>query len=465
MALKTDRRLTQSCYQDLLKLVVALRENSNPVSGTRTESVIKVRIHLDNIVQQFVRRRRQLRHLLIEEGFRGLVERSKSKAAERLAPKMAASPVRRADVLAADLSRLQPAAMSDHQPGEPITVNWVIVPAGPKSGGHTTIFRIIRYLHALGYRNRLYFYNVYGGDTKYYAAIAKEFYGFQGPIRSLDDAEMEDAHAVVATAWSTAYPVFNSRCLGKRFYFVQDYEPHFHPVGAVSLFAENTYRMGFHAITAGRWLAQKLRTEFAMEADSFDFGCDSSAYHLLRDVKRNGIVFYARPEAARRGFELGLMALEWFASRNPEIDIHFYGERIGNLPFRGIEHGSVTPDQLNKIYNQCYAGLSLSLTNVSLVPHEMLAAGCIPVVNEAPQNRLVLDNPFVRYAQPYPQALAAELEALLLDPDFDALSNAAATSVQGTSWDEAGATVDAIFRKAIIHAREEPCFGAAASPE
>ena len=162
------------------------------------------------------------------------------------------------------------------------------------------------------------------------------------------------------------------------------------------------------------------------------------------------MVFYARPEAARRGFELGLMAIEAFAIRQPEIELHLYGDKMGKLPFRFVDHGRVSPQELNTIYNQCYAGLSLSLTNVSLVPHEMLAAGCIPVVNDAAHNRIVLDNSFVRYAQPYPQALAAELEALVTIPEFDSLSQAAAASVRSATWDDAGATVDAIVRRGLV---------------
>jgi hypothetical protein len=143
------------------------------------------------------------------------------------------------------------------------------------------------------------------------------------------------------------------------------------------------------------------------------------------------------------------VGLELFASRHPEIEIHLYGEHVGNLSFRCINHGRVSPDQLNRIYNQCFARLSLSLTNVSLVPHEMLAAGCIPVVSDAKQNRMVLDNPFIRYAEAYPQALAHELSSLVLQSDFAPLSETAAASVLGTSWDDAGATVDAIFRRAL----------------
>jgi glycosyltransferase involved in cell wall biosynthesis len=354
--------------------------------------------------------------------------------------------VSREDILRADLSRPFHPIIPEIVPQSPVIINWVIIPPGPGSGGNTTLFRIIRYLETHGYLNRVYFYNVYRGDHRYYESIVRDSYGFHGCVKSVQDG-MEDAHAVIATSWPTAYPVFNSRCAGKRFYFVQDFEPHFYPAGSLSLLAENTYRMGLHAITIGQAFAHKLRTEFGMAVDCFQYGCDTSRYSRLHGVERSGVVFYARPEAARRGVELGLMALEIFAARCPDVEIHIYGTKMGKLPFRFVDHGRVTPDELNALYNQCYAGLSLSLTNVSLVAYEMLAAGCIPVVNDSVLVRTDLNNPFVRYTPPHPHALAFELENLATSAEFESLSRAAAASVPLGTWDVAGARVDTILRQ------------------
>lgn len=370
----------------------------------------------------------------------------RSKVAKWVAPKGTVLEVRHADVLAADLSHLGVAGVAEFVPGRAIAVNWVMTPPSAGSGGHTTIFRIINYLEAHGYRNRVYFYDVYGGDHRYYASIVRSYFRFSGPVGTVEDG-MADAHAVVATAWPTAYAVLTSRCLGRRFYFVQDFEPYFYPLGACSILAANTYRMGFYGITAGRWLAQKLRTDFGMDSDYFSFGCDTNAYHRLPDSKRDGVVFYARPGAERRGFELGLMAMELFAARRPDIVLHFYGDKIGKRSFPFVDHGMVRPGELNAVYNACYAGLSLSMTNVSLVPHEMLAAGCIPVVNDAEHNRIVLDNPYVRYAAPDPHALSSALEDVTRLADFDAASSVAANSVQLANWDDAGEMVNRILRR------------------
>jgi hypothetical protein len=331
-----------------------------------------------------------------------------------------------------------------------MVVNWVMSPPAAGSGGHTTIFRLIEHLERSGHVCRVYLYDIYGGDAAYYSSrVRKVFPGFAGEISDVANG-MADAHAVVATAWPTAYPVYADQCRGKRFYLVQDFEPWFYPLGARSALAESTYRMGFHAITAGRFLAAKLTAEYGMAADAFDFGCDTS-YHLANAAgRRDGIVFYAKPEAPRRAFELGLMALQLFAERNPDITIHFYGNRIGKLPFSFEDHGLLRPSELNRIYNQCFAGLSLSMTNVSLVPHEMLSAGCIPVVNDAEHNRIVLDNKFVRYAPPTPHALADALSDVVATKDFAALASSASASVSSASWEDAGATVERSIRRAVI---------------
>lgn len=403
---------------------------------------------IGRISRQFARRGRQLRHIWRTEGYHGINLRVRKLTAEKVRPKTVSLPVRSGDVVAADLSNPPRVRCPHAKPGEIIRLNWVMTPPAPSSGGHTTAFRIINFLQRHGYANHIYFYDVNGADHQFYSDIVREYYKFDGQVSPLGQT-MEDAHGVFATSWPTAYPVFNDRCAGKRFYFVQDYEPFFHAAGSAAVLAENTYRMGFHGITAGRWLAEKMLSDFIMQADYFDFGCDSASYPRLNSQRRDGIAFYAKPDVPRRGYELGIMALEILAKRRPELDLHFYGETVGSLPFKFINHGLVNTKQLNGIYNRCMAGLSLSLTNVSLVPLEMLAAGCIPVVNDAVHNRVVLDNSFICYAQANPPALAAELERLAVMDKFEEYSRVASKSVVAATWEDAGAKVDAILRRLL----------------
>jgi glycosyltransferase involved in cell wall biosynthesis len=397
---------------------------------------------------QLGRRFRQILGIWKKDGIGGFIYRARGVVSSALAPANTIFLVRPSDVMAANLSVKKKSRIPAMMPGERLTVNWVTTPPARGSGGHTTLFRIVRCLEERGFENRIYFYDVYDGDHRYYAEIVRDYYGFHGTVANIDEG-MKDAHAIIATAWQSAYPIFNAACAGKRFYLVQDFEPDFYPAGSLRLFADNTYRMGFHGLSIGRCFAERLRSEFGMTVDTFKYGCDASQYHRIDGSERTGIVFYARRETARRGFELGLMAIQVFAERRPDVEIHIYGDKIGKLPFDFIDHGHITPAEINSIYNRCYAGLSLSFTNVSLVALEMLAAGCIPVVNDTELVRTDLNNPFARYTPAYPHALAGELDALTRTADFASISAAASESVRSVTWDTAGDAVNELIRNAL----------------
>jgi hypothetical protein len=421
-----------------------------PPSAAKSDLFESASAALERASAEVGRRYRQARRLWADQGSLGVQDWVRRAVALRLAPTARPLGVRPADVLAADIRVPRSWSPLPFDGREPLVVNWVIVPPSAGSGGHTTMFRLIEHLERSGNLCRVYLYDVYGGDAAYYSSrVRKLFPGFAGEINDVDRG-MADAHAVVATEWSTAYPAYSDHCRAKRFYLVQDFEPWFYPLGTSSVLADDTYRMGFHAITAGCFLAAKLSAEYGMAADAFDFGCDS-AYHLVDGAGvRDGIVFYARPETPRRAFELGIMALQLFAERHPDITIHFYGRRVGKVPFPFRDHGLLHPSELNRLYNRCLAGLSLSMTNVSLVPHEMLSAGCIPVVNDAEHNRIVLNNPFVRYARPTPHTLADALSEVVATRNFAALAASASASVSSASWEEAGRTVERAIRSALI---------------
>ncbi len=221
---------------------------------------------------------------------------------------------------------------------------------------------------------------------------------------------------------------------------MQDFEPYFYAVGSDYVLAENTYRFGFTGVTAGGWLAGKLHREYGMPTSSFDFGAERENYSLTNRDRRTELFFYARPVTERRGFELGAMALDLFARERPDIRINIAGwdvSRFG-LPFAFVNLGSMRVDQLNAVYNRCAAGLVLSMTNMSLLPLELLASGVIPVVNDGPNNSEVSDNPFIEYAPASPRALADRLIAVVDRADQAAHAAAAAASVSGADWAASG---------------------------
>ncbi len=339
---------------------------------------------------------------------------------------------------------------------ERLTVAWVMSPPGANSGGHQNIFRFMKFLEDAGHEVRVYLYSAIDPHTPEESAAmvaaSSSYPSVRATIERYPDAGVpNDVDAIFATDWPTAYRSFRDASLARRFYFVQDFEPLFYPVSSESVFAENTYRFGFFGITAGGWLAKKLSRDYGMRTASFDFASDGGHYRFENAGERRDVFFYARPETPRRGFELGIMALELFARERPESRIVLAGQDVRRLriPFRHENPGNVQVGELNALYNRCAAGLVLSLSNLSLLPLELLSAGVIPVVNDGENNRMVSNNPFIEYTEPIPRALADRLVSIVDRPDLAEYAARASESVEITGWAKSGQQFLAAFERGM----------------
>ena len=351
-----------------------------------------------------------------------------------------------------------PAVVPAAVPGDRLTLNWVTNPPSEASGGMGTLMRAISLLEERGHTVRIYV--LYKGSRRSLGRdreLARErFPHVHADVADLDRG-MSPADAVVATSWPTAWAIRAAAPAAVPFYFVQDFEPWFYPASSNATLAEQTYRFGFHGVTAGPWLSQMLAREYGMVSDAFDLGVDLACYHPGGVESRSGVVFYARPDTARRGFELGMMALELFARRHPEVEIHTVGQplRWRRPTFRFTDHGVLTPVELGDLYRRCAAGLVLSLSNLSLLPAELLACGCIPVMNDAEFTRVSCESPYARFSSPMPGSLADALADVVEHDPGAEVREEAARSVESHSWDEVGAQLDAAFRHGLERARPQ----------
>jgi hypothetical protein len=336
-----------------------------------------------------------------------------------------------------------------------LTINWLMPPPGKGSGGHMTIYRFIEYLEKAGHTCRIYFHNPGPGSSveAVQAIMGTSFPPVKAKTSWLQThEEMDDADAIFATSWQTAYTVYASRVKAKKFYFVQDFEPYFYPVGGMSVLAENTYKLGLRGITAGGWLEKKLHEDYGMTTSSFDFGSDSELYQYTNNQPRKEVAFYARPTTARRAFELGIMTLDIFHKVHPEYTINFIGWDVSeyNIPFPHKNLGILDPTELNELYNKSAASLVMSLTNMSLLPLELLSSGCIPVVNDGENNRLVSNNPYIAYSKDSdPTSLAKALSKVVEKKDLASYAKKASESVRGNNWDDSGNKFVDIVTKSV----------------
>jgi glycosyltransferase involved in cell wall biosynthesis len=209
--------------------------------------------------------------------------------------------------------------------------------------------------------------------------------------------------------------------------------------------------MNLFGITAGGWLSQKLRKDYGMDCGHYDFGTDSNLYRFENENKRKEIFFYARPVTQRRGFELGVMALEIFHQKHPEYIINLAGWDVSDydIPFPYENLKSLSLGELSGLYNRCAAGLVISLTNMSLLPLELLSCGVIPVMNNGDNNTFVSDNSFIKYTEASPGALAAALSEVVTAKDQPERAKKSAASVKALSWENSGRQFEEILERQL----------------
>lgn len=339
-----------------------------------------------------------------------------------------------------------------------LSVNWILPEMDAGSGGHTTILRFVGLLQKMGFSNRIYFStsDKFGSDdaTKEFLinhfAMSEAFEEGAEVHVGLDD--IKPAHATIATFWITAYLLQSINNTISKFYFIQDFEPWFYPMGSEYVIAENSYRLGFRGITAGDWLKNKIHDEYDMPTECFRFSYDKSVYKPVAkrdDIKR--VFFYARPATPRREFEVGLLAIHLLKKRMPEVEIVFAG---GDTSSYAIDYdhkslGVVTVSTLAELYSQADLCLVLSPTNLSLLPLEIMGCKGVAVVNRGPFNEwLVGDNNCILVDND-PTDIADKLEYYLNHEDERlAIRDAGYNYALGcATWaDEAVKVADAIRR-------------------
>jgi glycosyltransferase involved in cell wall biosynthesis len=332
----------------------------------------------------------------------------------------------------------------------------------PGSGGHATIFNLVRALEGAGHACSIWLDDPEGRHAQLTEAqvdtdLRALFGGCAGPIRS-SFARWRGADVALATSWPTAYRAQLLPGCRARAYLVQDHEPEFHPTSAESEWAAATYRAGLHCIAASRWLAELLRERYGAQASHFDLGVDHDLYRRGGDDderRANQVLFYARTSTERRAVPLGLLALAELHRRRPDVELALFGlDAPTRTPFPHRHLGRLDPPALADAYRRATVGMVLSMTNPSLVPQEMLACGLPCVDVERPSTRAELaPSGGVELAAFHPLALADALERLLDDEELHERRRTAGAAWAATrTWARAGAQVEAGLRAALTSA-------------
>lgn len=332
------------------------------------------------------------------------------------------------------------------------------------SGGHALLLEILSRLEARGHICTLWIQD-YSDRFRALAPgvvrhMVNEFFApIEGPVyNGLDD--WHGADIVIATGWQTVHPVLRLPNCYQRVYLVNDHEPEFFATSTESVLATDTYRHGLPCIAGSPWLRDVLIERYGANAEVFEYGVDHGVY-IPRPVTRseNTIVYYARHETARRAVPLGLMALAELKRRRPDVRVVMFGSQDPlDTSFDYRHLGIMSPRELSWLYSEATVGLCLSLTNVSLMPKEMMACGlpCVEIAGASAESVFGRDGP-LEFARLDPTSIANALERLLDDRVlWEQRSRAGLDYVAAHTWDRATDEVEAGLRQALALREADP---------
>ncbi|MDG2307979.1 MAG: glycosyltransferase [Candidatus Binatia bacterium] len=345
--------------------------------------------------------------------------------------------------------------------GRPLTINWILrAPIAGTGGGYWTIFRLANFLGAAGHRVRVYIEPIAHLEGKSHEEIEQFLEENFGPLRVqtvVGHDRILPADATIATNWPTAYTVAGQQDSLFRFYFVQDFEPEFYSDrDPLYREAERTYDLPLQHVCIGRSLAARLGRLTGRPTERIDFAVDTEIFRTqVRAADRSGptrVLFFARPGIKRRGFDLGVEALERFARERPEVEICMFGaedEELRGVRFPFTNLGVLGHYELARVMNEAHILLCFSLSaNVSWVPLQAMACGCAVVEADVPGVREMVQSDTCLLAKPSGPEVTEALVRLVDDDDLRCrLAENAAAALAERSWESSARQFEQILQK------------------
>jgi O-antigen biosynthesis protein len=349
--------------------------------------------------------------------------------------------------------RLEP---GEGDPGASMRLAWFVPPWHVGSGGHTTVFRLVREMERRGHRCEVYVFDPFHREKRSGEELGREVRERFVPVEAHvfnGLAEFGGADVAIATQWWTAFAVRDLPRCREKVYLVQDDEAQFHATSSESIWVDETFGMGYRYIAYSDWLADVLREREGVEVRHFDCGTDADAYPFAGEEGREpGLVaVYARRETGRRAVDLALAGLGTLVERRPGVRLVLFGsQETIETPVPAENLGVRDPRELADLYRRASVGVVFSLTTHSLVAQEMMASG-LPLVELDRDNvSSALGEPgeVALLADPAPDAIATAVERLLDDPrEGAAMARRARDWVEARTWERAGGQVEEALRE------------------
>ena len=362
----------------------------------------------------------------------------------------------------AELEHYSTDVVHDPKPEKKNSVLFLITRMVRFHGGQTSILRLGTKLAQAGFQVG---YAVYKPQEKKEMELCaksnlSDFCGLLFTDRELSlmlSGKKKCADIVVASSWDTVS--FAKRLPGYKMYFVQDYEPYFYSFGELFLMAKKTYEQGLHMVSLGAWNKKMIERECepVSPVDVIDIPYEASEYSYkkrdfdaYRTKKTISLAVYLKYYGKRLPNlipNLLIKTKERLAQSGITLEVRYFGEAESFSAPGGKNLGMLCKDELRELYYRSDFGMVASMSNISLVPYEMLSAG-LPLIEFE-------DGTFAEF---FPEGsatliglsgeeLAVKLLALLEDPEQIRLQLVRAHGYMGTlGWEKSAAQFAAIVR-------------------
>lgn len=258
------------------------------------------------------------------------------------------------------------------------------------SGGHTSILRLGTGLSKNG-KTVTYISFKNQSLEKMQEAAKGNLPSVEGKFAKLQDVSLEAYDIIIATSWQSVY--YARRFEAYKMYFVQDYEPYFFKLNERYLLAKKTYELGLHIVSLGKWNLEQIKrlgsVNVKYKTEYIDFPYEPSEYMCYeRDYdkyigkKDISIAVYSKEDGKRIPNMLQIIlkkATKELQSMGISLEIYFFGFDKKTKIQIGRNLGKLNRKEMIELYKKVDFGMVASMTNISLVPYEMLATG-LPII-------------------------------------------------------------------------------------
>jgi hypothetical protein len=281
----------------------------------------------------------------------------------------------------------------------------------------------------------------------------------KGKFMQYKDSKGYVADICIATSWESVY--WAKQLEGYKVYFVQDYEPYFFKLNERYILAKKTYELGFHIISLGKWNLKQISRECSVnsEMDYIRFPYEPAEYMLserdytgYKDKKSFSIAVYTKEEGKRIPNLLqGILSKtkEAIQKHGIELNIVFFGLKKQHKVVVGKNVGKLTKNELIELYKRSDFGLVASMTNISLVPYEMIATG-LPVIefSEGSYTEFLPNDSAILIDYNFITLVEKLLEYISQPNKIKAMVSKGLVSISKLSWENTGTEfLDILTRK------------------